>query len=451
MNRRGRAPWWSFGAVLAAAALLIAGALFSFHSTSRALLAARETVDDRMTLRALYTGVLEAESAQRGFLLTGKDEYLGPYESGRAQVEKDLSTIERFASVPLGAELRAVVDRKLEELAGSVELARSGERDRALALMRADVGRNLMDTIRDETAIIDHQLGEQVRARRAAARMRDRLSSWVIGASAVAIGVTLALAWAVRRELDWREGQARQLEHHVAERTSRLREANHELEAFSYSVSHDLRAPLRAISGYCQILEEEHATGLDPEARGLLERVRAAARRMSQLIDDLLELSRVSRAELQRERIDVSVLAAEIVEQLRRTSPERSVDVTIQPGLRAVGDENLLRIALTNLLENAWKFTAREAHAHIELTSEDHDGQRAFVVSDDGAGFDPKYADRLFVPFHRLHGASEFEGTGIGLATVKRIVAKHGGDVWVEHAARGGGAAFAFTLPAEAA
>jgi signal transduction histidine kinase len=307
-----------------------------------------------------------------------------------------------------------------------------------------------MSNIRDQVAAIDHRLGELMYKRRAEARLRDRVSSWVIGASAVAIGVTLALAWAVRRELDWREGQARELEHHVAERTSRLSEANHELEAFSYSVSHDLRSPLRAISGYCQILQEEHAAGLDPEAGRLLERVRAAARRMSQLIDDLLELSRVSRAELQRERVDVSALAIEIVEQLRRTSPERTVDVTIAPGLRAVGDESLLRIALTNLLDNAWKFTSRQAHAHIALVAEVHDGQQAFVVRDDGAGFDPKYADRLFVPFHRLHGASEFEGTGVGLATVKRVVTKHGGDVWVEHAARGDGAAFAFTLPTEA-
>jgi PAS domain S-box-containing protein len=238
----------------------------------------------------------------------------------------------------------------------------------------------------------------------------------------------------------------RELERRVEERTQRLAELNQELEAFSYSVSHDLRAPLRAIAGYCQILEEEHGPTLPEAGHDAIQRARAATLRMGQLIDDMLELSRITRAEIRHERVNLSGIAEAIAGELAEHAGERRVEVSIQPGLEVVGDERLLRAALRNLLANAWKFTSRRDPAHIEFGVEDRDGQRVFFVRDDGVGFDMKYAHRLFAPFQRLHAQAAFEGTGIGLATVRRVIIKHGGHVWVDRAAPSGGVMVCFTL-----
>jgi PAS domain S-box-containing protein len=236
------------------------------------------------------------------------------------------------------------------------------------------------------------------------------------------------------------------LERRVAERTAELEVSNRELEAFAYSVSHDLRAPLRAIDGFSQILEEEGVGSRDPKARGYLEKIRHQARRMGELIDDLLTLSRVTRAPLRRETFDLSSLVDDVIADLRAREPERGVTFSVAPGARVSADRNLVRVALENLLANAWKFTRNNPRASIafEVTSEN--GERRFAVRDDGAGFDPAYTDKLFVAFQRLHRTDEFEGTGIGLATVQRIVARHGGRIWGEGHV-GKGATFWFTLP----
>jgi len=235
------------------------------------------------------------------------------------------------------------------------------------------------------------------------------------------------------------------LERRVIERTARLEALNRELEAFSYSVSHDLRAPLRSIDGFSQSLLEDYAGRLDDTGRDYLCRVRAASQRMAQLIDDLLNLSRITRAEIYREEVDLSALARSIVAELQKSQPERPVEFTIAPGLAAEGDARLLRIALENLLNNAWKFTSKHPAARIEFGAMEQEGQTVYFIRDDGAGFDMAYADKLFGAFQRLHTASEFPGTGIGLATVQRIIHRHGGCVW----ARGEverGATFYFTL-----
>ena len=225
-----------------------------------------------------------------------------------------------------------------------------------------------------------------------------------------------------------------------------LHDTNRELESFSYSVSHDLRAPLRSIDGFSQALIEDADPALAPEAQLHLERIRAATQRMGRLIDDMIGLSKVSRAEMKFERIDVSDLVEQIVTELRRHTPERTVDVLIRPGMTATGDPQLVRLAFQNLLENAWKFTSRRPRANIDVgLSRDEDGTPAFYVGDNGAGFDPEYADKLFGAFQRLHTTSEFPGTGIGLATVQRIVHRHGGHVWAEGETNQG-ACFYFTL-----
>lgn len=240
-----------------------------------------------------------------------------------------------------------------------------------------------------------------------------------------------------------------ELERRVRERTAQLEAANRELEAFSYSVAHDLRAPLRSIDGFSQALLDDYAAALDETAQDYLRRVRQASQRMGQLIDDLLELSRITRVAMREERVDLSQLAEHILQELQHRDPDRAVDATVAPGLVVTGDPRLLRVALVNLLENAWKFTARRRPARIEVgVSPTADGPVVFV-RDNGVGFAMEYADKLFAPFQRLHKASEFPGTGVGLATVQRIIHRHGGRVWAEAAVEAG-ATFFFTIPARA-
>lgn len=230
------------------------------------------------------------------------------------------------------------------------------------------------------------------------------------------------------------------LEAGVAERTAQLEAANRELEALSSAVSHDLRAPLRAISGFSQILLEDHGAALGA-GRQHLERIRAATRRMTGLVDDLLRFSRMAASEVGRRPFDLARLAREIVDELRAADPERRVEIAIPAALPAHGDEHLVRVVLENLVRNAWKFTGKRQAARIEIGA--HGG--AFFVRDNGAGFDLARADKLFTLFHRLHSPDEFEGTGAGLAIAQRIVHRHGGRIWAE-GAPDRGATFYFTL-----
>lgn len=221
--------------------------------------------------------------------------------------------------------------------------------------------------------------------------------------------------------------------------------ANRELEAFSYSVAHDLRAPLRSIDGFSQAVLEDCADTLDDAAKRHLHYVREAAQDMAGLIDGLLSLSRVTRSELRREAIDLAELARSVLVQLQRTTPGRVVETVIADDMTAQGDARLLQSVLENLLGNAWKFTRNRAAVRIEVGCRKHNGECIHFVRDNGAGFDMAYADKLFGAFQRLHSAAEFEGTGIGLATVQRIVKRHGGRVWAESEV-GRGATFFFTL-----
>jgi signal transduction histidine kinase len=237
------------------------------------------------------------------------------------------------------------------------------------------------------------------------------------------------------------------VEGQLQERTRALEAANRELESFAYSVSHDLRAPLRAVDGFSQVLLEDYSTQLDEEAQRYLNRIREASQKMGSLIDDMLKLSRVTRGELEIEDVDLSALADEIVRDLRAAEPRRDVDVLVPRGLRVQSDKRMLRAVLVNLLSNAWKFTGKSAHPHIELSGRVRPGELELCVKDNGAGFDAAHAAGLFTPFFRAHRTSEFPGTGIGLATVKRAVERLGGRVWAQ-AAPGEGAIFYFTLPA---
>ena len=239
-----------------------------------------------------------------------------------------------------------------------------------------------------------------------------------------------------------------ELEQRVTERTAQLATANKELEAFSYSVSHDLRAPLRGIDGFSQALLEDYGSSLDTQAQDYLARIRAGTQRMAQLIDDMLLLARVTRAVLRRESVNLSTLVEEILAELRRQDPARHVECKVAPNVLAECDPDLIRQVLQNLLDNAWKFTSKSTLAHIAFgVTCDGAAPPVYCVADNGAGFDPAYADKLFGVFQRLHAATEFPGTGVGLATVRRIVRKHGGEVRAE-SQPGKGAAFFFTLSA---
>ena len=262
-----------------------------------------------------------------------------------------------------------------------------------------------------------------------------------VGASILLFGIS----WMLVRSRILAERASKDLE----DANRELEGTNRELEAFSYSVSHDLRAPLRAIDGFSQILQEDYEGALDDEGLDYLGRVRAASRQMATLIDDLLDLSRVGRRPLRREPVDLASLATGIIEELKESQPGREVEFVAGKNIMAWADVSLLKVALENLLGNAWKFTAREREARIEFGADRDPGPGSlapvYYVRDNGAGFDQAYADKLFGAFQRLHRQDEFEGTGIGLATVARIVHRHGGRVWAEGRV-GEGATFYFTL-----
>jgi signal transduction histidine kinase len=269
--------------------------------------------------------------------------------------------------------------------------------------------------------------------REASAGMRDEIH---------AVAETLRRTTAQR---DVAERRIVALNDELKGRNGQLESLNAELESFIYSVSHDLRAPLRAIAGYSAILEEDYRDHIDETGREFLQRLSVNAERMAQRIDDLLYLSRISRQEMERAQVDLGPMAAGVVAELRERSPERSVEVTIGEGMTAFADPRLMTVALSNLIANAWKFTQRRTDARIEIGTTDCEGEKCFWIRDNGAGFEPELARRLFLPFQRLHSDAEFEGTGLGLAIVERVIRRHGGRIWAEGAPEQG-AVFRFTL-----
>jgi signal transduction histidine kinase len=410
----------------------------------------------------LFSQLQNAESGQRGFLLTGKESYLLPY---RVAVEKIDSTFDSLmpiaGSIPSGSQrvelLRSLSSRKLAEMQKTIDLYHSSGVAAALVVVETDLGLNDMTEIQNQlSALIEdgNRMRQEQREASVVGATRINLNAMLGG---FALFLLLAFAtYLIERDLQKTRLDAlhigelnRTLETRVLDRTKALEKANSELEAFCYSVSHDLRAPLRSVEGFSKILARDYQSKpLDARGNDLLRRLSVSTVRMGQLIEDLLNLSRISRGGFEPTSVDLSTLAAVVARELLVQNPGRDVEVSIEPHLRARGDARLLRIAIENLFGNAWKFTRNEAHPRLGFGQSQSPDGTVFFVRDNGAGFDMAHSEQLFTPFQRLHSDAEFEGTGIGLATVQRVVQCHGGRIWAE-SSPGRGATFHFTIQTE--
>lgn len=417
--------------------------------------------------------VKDAETSNRGFLITGETIYLQPYSAALHELPNELDqlatlTVDNQAQKRQVLEMRTAIGHRLDLLQEGIELRRAGVAESARAMALGGTGKTEMDHLR---RIAD---GEEIEERRLLALRTAQTASAIrrayfsIGlASLLDLLLILAMFRYLSRERSLRlateraaeglaiahaETQAKAeevrllnagLEERVRSRTAELETTNRELEAFSYSVSHDLRSPLRTIDGFSLALEEDYADAVDATGRDYIRRVRAGVQRMGQLIDALLQLSRITRAELLREDVNVSAIADLVMADLRSANADREMIFQIEPGLHAVADPKLVQVALENLLGNAVKFSSKVSHPSIQFGLDVE--QNAFFVRDNGAGFDMYYSGKLFNAFNRLHGDKDFKGSGIGLATVARVIHRHHGRIWAEGIVNHG-ATFWFTL-----
>jgi signal transduction histidine kinase len=407
----------------------------------------------------LFTSLQEVESGKRAYLLTGKKSYLAPYYQA---VKKTDGHFQRMALlvgvIPNGPQrlerLRTLCSQKLAEVQQVIDLYGSQNLAGAIELMEADTGQRHMAQIREELIAFLRDAYALREALRESAIGENTRRTLVVTLGATALFLLLAFATVlIEREHQRQRVYASQveelnetLEQKVLDRTEALEEANRELEAFCYSVSHDLRAPLRSVEGFSKILTRDYVNRpLDARANDLMRRMSASTVRMGQLIDDLLNLSRISRGSLDPTDFDVSALASVVAQELAIQNPGRQMDVAIEPDLRVNGDPRLLRLAIENLFANAWKFTRPRSQPKVMFGRSASEGRNAFFVRDNGVGFDMAHSAQLFLAFQRLHHDSEFEGTGIGLATVQRVIHCHGGRIWAE-SSPGLGATFYFTI-----
>jgi signal transduction histidine kinase len=429
------------------------------------------TQDVIITTEQLNASVRWSESAARGYILAGSANFQQQYVRLGIQIDQSLDKLQKLTvDNPVQqkeiVELRARVAAKMAVLdAGMAE--RRGHPDGAIdpSLLTAVVNDTpeRMQSVQESINRIQRE-EERLLGARADAERSARQQVWASFIVAFLLDFVLLLAafeFLVRlgreREMltenaaqivslnDQLKSANTELESRVAHRTRELAFVNQELEAFSYSVSHDLRAPLRTVDGFSLALQEDFSEALNDTGRDYIARVRAGVQRMGTLIDALLQLSRVTRSEVQTELLDLSQLAILVFNELAAADPARHVEFIAQPGVMAQGDPRLLRIALENLIGNAWKFTSKVPQARIEFGSLINDEGTVYFIKDNGAGFDMQYVDRLFTAFQRLHGDRDFKGSGIGLATVSRILRRHHGSIRAE-SAPGLGATFSFTL-----
>ena len=492
-RRRGLASFWYLEprmrsatiyryAVPAAILIVLLNAWVAMHALGTLFAAERWLAHTLEVLRVSDDAMLQyttANSSARGYLLTADPIFSTRFESAEIAVKAAVDHLKVLtADNPLQQERVALLRSRLAVKLGTLEAAMVVRRGHAggavdpLILQPAladspDGGITVRYAVDQITAEEDRLLNNRTQETHAA---RQRVIATFVGATLLdllflIVAFRLLLASTERRaQLAARAAEINQLnaeltllnsglESSVERRTLELQAANKELEAFSYSVSHDLRAPLRTIDGFSLALQEDFAEALNDEGRDYIKRVRTGVQRMGTLIDALLQLSRVTRSEVVRETVDFSQLATNVFNELQAGEPERRVEWSAEPGVAVEGDTRLLRVALENLIGNAWKFTARTPAAKIAFGSSPREaGSQAgtvYFIRDNGAGFDMAYVDRLFTAFQRLHGDRDFKGSGIGLATVSRIISRHHGHIWAESQV-GHGATFSFTLAAPA-
>lgn len=461
-----RASWYRLALVGAVIIVLLntwlaAGAL---HTLIAAEFWQTHTLEVISQTESLVAQVRSAESAARGYILTGFPAFEQQYAKTVNQIHGSTAHLQRLTPDNTSQQVRiGILNRRIQASLATLEAGMAvrraqphGALDPQLLAPVVSDSPTRMDsvqaTIRDIESEEQRLLGQRITAAESAHRR-----VWFSFTLAFVLDFLLLIAafeLLVRAGRDREQisalnlqltGVNEELELRVEQRTRELEVSNKELEAFSYSVSHDLRAPLRTIDGFSLALQEDFSDDLDEKGRDYILRVRNGVQRMGQLIDALLQLSRVTRSDVQRERIDLSQLATLVFNEISSGDPARTVKWEAQPGVMAEADPRLIRIALENLIGNAWKFTAKTLDAVIAFGSSPRGGQTVYFIRDNGAGFDMQYVDRLFTAFQRLHGEREFKGSGIGLATVSRVIHRHHGSISAE-GSPGQGATFYFTL-----
>jgi signal transduction histidine kinase len=398
-------------------------------------------------LGAIRVDLSEQEMGAQAFITTGEEAGFHSYESGRRQLQTDMAQVRELTQDNPRQQrtldhFEPLVAARDSELAKAIATHPGHQPIHQVAMTGEENGERTADAIQ---AAIAGMVAEETRLRiqrlQSAQQSSQTTKILIVAGNAVAFSFLFVAGVVISREM----GRRHKAEEEVLRSNTELKAANKELQAFSYSVSHDLRSPLRSIDGFSLALLEDYQDKLDADGQDHLRRIRGATDRMAQLIDGMLNLARISRAAMARENVDLSSLAREIAAELQTSQPERRAAFSIPASLPATGDRVLLRVVLENLLSNAWKFTRELPNACIELGTQPNGSQRTYFVRDNGAGFDMHYAEKLFGVFQRMHRQSEFPGTGVGLATVQRIIHRHGGRIWAE-AKPSQGATFYFVL-----
>ena len=464
-------------ALLFLAIVIVAlNAWFAFRAVNDLLTSERwveHTWQTANQVERIMSSAKDAETGARGYLLTGDDAYLTPYRDATRDLPAKLDRFQSLTSDNASqqqriAAMRASLQQRFATLEQSVALRRAGNTDMLKSFLLSGTGKAQMDHLRSIADAMESEESRLLALRTASAQSNStRARIAVLLASTIDFLLILFAFRYLAQERNLRiqnELTAQRLadsrvelierskeisalnetlEQRVQLRTAELESINRELEAFSYSVSHDLRAPLRTIDGFSLALEEDYAEAVGDSGRDYIHRVRTGVQRMGQLIDALLQLSRITRAEITREVFDISELAESVAAGLREENPGRDLTFNIEPGLIAEGDPKLLQVALENLLGNAVKFSSRMPSTVADFGWDKQ--QEAWFVRDNGAGFDMHYKDKLFNAFNRLHGDKDFKGSGIGLATVARVIHRHHGKIWADSVINHG-ATFWFTL-----
>jgi len=443
----GRSAIAGFGAALAILLIVSVLSIRIHLSTQEEFSLVEHTIEVLLESERLVSMLKDAETGQRGYLITGEPRYLEPYQRARENQGAIFDALKKLTSGNPEQQVRLVdleplLREKDIELRETINLRRDNGFEAAREVVATDRGKQTMDEIRVLIAQIEATELALLANRRIVLQSASNQSFWMI-----VVGAVVALAMgSIAIVVMYRHTRAREITQRALRKVNvELEASNKELNSFAYSVSHDLRAPLRAIDGFSASLLQDHGEGLNEVGKDMLRRVRRASQRLAALIDAMLILSRATRREMRVESVDLSTLARSVADSLRAEEPERQASILLPSKLEVRGDRELLRVVLENLLGNAWKFTSGKPQSQIEFGVTQVDGERAYFVRDDGAGFDMAYADKLFSPFQRLHREDEFPGDGIGLATVERILHRHGGRVWAEGAVNKG-ATFFFTF-----